>query len=1018
MAGDLATDDPVSEGNAVSGDRAAAQKGATARDLLGPRSRVGPPWASFYPDWYLAMYPDAHAQLANASFGGVLNHYLDIGQRAAHSPNPFFDETWYRAAYPGVATAIAAGTVESGFDQYCRLGFSHRSPHWLFDELDYRARYPDLSDDVLAAHQLANGYGHYLRHGDREGRIGSLFFDPAIYRAHLADADIATDSSEGLFVTFLRLEMRPGSNPGPAEPCTTLYFDPIWYCRTYPEIAAAIAAGQYRNALHHYLTNATPTAFDPLPVFSERAYLATYQDIAGAVALGKCHRGYQHFLKEGAAELRAAGPLLDLKWYVANNPEVRADLAAGRARDAFTHYLTIGLPAGLAGAPPPARALHDNSSVTLYRVRASASLSATARRRLDFTCTGSPTLAIIMLVHGEFTLALQALAGLRDRTQGDIELILVDRGSRSYLQNFHCYIAGAKLLRFDGKVNLAAARNAALDAVSAPTVLLLGSDTDLAHGAIAAALDRLDSDRRIGAVGARLLGPDGRLRAAGGIVWRDGGLLDYMRDRPALSPEANFVRVVDFCSSVFLLTRTTVLQELGGFDIRFARADYADADLCVRIAAAGYRVMYDPNVVVHQLGLSGQAAAPGNDKDVFFRKHINQLRFRYPADPKVEIFARALTTEQRRVLFIDDLVPIRMIGSGFARANDLIKVLASMGVFVTMFPINRGIIDLAAIYADVPDTVEVMHDRAADDLVPLFRERQGYYDLIWVARTHNLDHILTGLEHITTGRGRPTRVVLDVEAIAAQREAMRHRLAGKDREFDLEAAILKEFTNVHHCQNIIVVNEQEASTLRTLGFSDVTVIGHIRELTPTSRPFVERSGLLFIGAIHEMNSPNYDGLVWFVDEVLPLIERQLGWETRLNIVGYTDPGVSLDRFRHHPRITLRGAISHTEPLYNANRVFIAPTRYAAGTPYKIYEAASYGLPVVATDLLREQTGWEHGKELLAADHGDPAQFAQHVVLLYRDAASWQALRDNALARLAADNSREHYVEALSHILVR
>jgi glycosyltransferase involved in cell wall biosynthesis len=173
---------------------------------------------------------------------------------------------------------------------------------------------------------------------------------------------------------------------------------------------------------------------------------------------------------------------------------------------------------------------------------------------------------------------------------------------------------------------------------------------------------------------------------------------------------------------------------------------------------------------------------------------------------------------------------------------------------------------------------------------------------------------------------------------------------------------------------------------------------------------------LFIGAIHDIDSPNYDSLVWFVDEVLPLIEQQLGWETRLSIVGYTGAGVSLDRFRDHPRITLRGAVPQNEPLYNTHRVFIAPTRYAAGTPYKVYEAASFGLPVVATELLRQQTGWQSGTELLAADSTDPAQFASHVVALYRDAALWQALRDNALARLAAENGREHYVQALTTIL--
>ena len=50
------------------------------------------------------------------------------------------------------------------------------------------------------------------------------------------------------------------------------------------------------------------------------------------------------------------------------------------------------------------------------------------------------------------------------------------------------------------------------------------------------------------------------------------------------------------------------------------------------------------------------------------------------------------------------------------------------------------------------------------------------------------------------------------------------------------------------------------------------------------------------------------------------------------------------------------------------------------------------------------------------DGNDPAQLARHVVTLYRDPVLWQTLRDNALARLAVENGREHYVQALTTIL--
>jgi glycosyltransferase involved in cell wall biosynthesis len=355
------------------------------------------------------------------------------------------------------------------------------------------------------------------------------------------------------------------------------------------------------------------------------------------------------------------------------------------------------------------------------------------------------------------------------------------------------------------------------------------------------------------------------------------------------------------------------------------------------------------------------------------------------------------------------------MGSGFVRSADIIEVMASLGHRVTVYPVNVTRSGLASVYVDMPDTAEVMHDRQFDDLADFLTARQGYYDAIWIARTHNLDRIKPLLERATTGTGRPPRIVLDTEAIASQRDAGRAVLSG-EASFDVDAAILGEFANAVFCQSIVAVNPSEARKLRDLGFSDVAVIGHLREPRPTPRAFADRAGMLFIGAMHHTDSPNYDGLVWFIENVLPLVEQALGWETRLTVVGYVGGDVSLDRFRDHSRVTLRGVVSDTGKLYDSHRIFVAPTRYAAGAPYKVHEAASFGLPVVATDLLRHQLGWEDGSDLLSADAAEPEAFAKHIVTLYRDPTLWQTLRDNALERIRKENNRADYESAVRQVL--
>ena len=413
----------------------------------------------------------------------------------------------------------------------------------------------------------------------------------------------------------------------------------------------------------------------------------------------------------------------------------------------------------------------------------------------------------------------------------------------------------------------------------------------------------------------------------------------------------------------------------------------------MRLRQSGYRVVYDPAVVIHHLeyGTSGDQLPieqVRNNRRIFVTNNLEWLESQHEHDTIGEVFARSTVRNARRLLFIEDTVPMRMMGAGNARSNDLIRTMAELGWQVTMHPVEQKELDPAAVYADLPDTIEVMYDRSLDDLEEFLRARAGYYETIWIARTHNLDRVMPMLQRYVNASDPPPRFILDTEAIVALREAERFRLADPPVSFDIDAALKREFANGHFCQRLIAVNDQEAATLRTLGFDNVSVIGHMREVALTPREWKNRSGLLFVGAIHALDSPNYDSLVWLVEKVLPIVQQALGWQTRLTVVGYTGEDVSLERFGGHPRVTLLGAVTDTRRLYDSHRIFVAPTRYAAGSPYKVHEAASFGIPVVASELLRRQCGWENGHEMLAANATDPGTFAHHIISLYQSEALW------------------------------
>lgn len=987
----------------------------TAEDWLDPAKPDKPAWAVFDAAWYLNRYPDARAACAGGE-AAALAFYLKTGVLSGHSPSPLFDEVYYLTQNPDVLELVRGGKYQSGFDHFCQHGHRVLSPHWLFNDQLYGRLYEDMSLENLDQHGLAGRYDHYLRSGQRENRTGHFLFDPAFYRRQAVAAGVEEAELEaaGPFTQFLyRLQA------GLPELRPSIYFEPGWYRENGIGVRVEIGSGVYRSALEHYLCNDTPEMRDPVPQFSEAFYREAYRDVRHAIDNGYFRNGYLHYIQFGAFELRRPNHEIDLGYYRKVNPRVRDDLNSGAVRDAFAHLRLIGLAEGLAYTPPEAMSqVAEPVAKQMFLRRARNGLAVFAHRRLDFAAK-TPAIAVVMVLFNKFELTMHALASLRDNFAGEIELILVDNGSSDDTRRIADYVTGARILREPENIGFLRAANLGLAEVSAPAVLFLNNDVELGHAAIAAALARLDSAADIGAVGAKIIRSHGMLQEAGSIIWRDGTASGYLRDASPAVGEANFVRDVDFCSGVFLLCRAALVKTLGGFSDVFAPAYYEDADLCLRIAGAGFRVVYDPAVCVHHLefgsavNAESSAALMRRGLKIFSQRHADYLARKYEKMPGHEVFARGVPRGRRRVLFLEDTVPLRRLGSGFVRANDAVHAIAAAGYEVTVFPINGAAYDLMSIFGDMPEGVEVMHDRDITLLPEFLAERAGYYDLVWISRTHNLGRVRPVFEAAGMAA---LPMVLDTEAVVTIRDATRAAFGEVQRDFNFNAGLRAEFAGAETCRQITAVNRIEVDLLHSIGLPSVSMLGTIRAPAATPAGFDERAGLLFVAAIHQADSPNLDALHWYADDILPALTAEMEEPPVLHVVGYTAPEIDLSRFAGNPFIKIHGPVGDLAPFYNAARVFVAPTRFAAGTPYKLYETASFGLPCVAGDLLARQLGWAPGQDLLAPPLGDGKIFASQIALLYRTETLWTRLRENALARIAAENSAARFNAAVAEVL--
>jgi glycosyltransferase involved in cell wall biosynthesis/uncharacterized coiled-coil protein SlyX len=219
-----------------------------------------------------------------------------------------------------------------------------------------------------------------------------------------------------------------------------------------------------------------------------------------------------------------------------------------------------------------------------------------------------------------------------------------------------------------------------------------------------------------------------------------------------------------------------------------------------------------------------------------------------------------------------------------------------------------------------------------------------------------------------------------------------------------------ECANFESSDIVIAITDQERKEiLKRVPNARVEIIQNIHSVF-TNVPALElRQGLLFIG--HYLHSPNEDAIIYFINEILPLITERLG-NINLYVLGSSATKAVLDCASVFVHIV--GYVEDPKPWFDKARVFIAPLRYGAGMKGKIGLSLSYGLPVVSTLIGVEGMLLEDKNQVLIAD--SPGDFANSVVQLYQDPMLWQKLSKNGQAHITQYFSEEVAQETLIKIL--
>ncbi len=624
---------------------------------------------------------------------------------------------------------------------------------------------------------------------------------------------------------------------------------------------------------------------------------------------------------------------------------------------------------------------------------------------LPLPTSPSPAVSIIVVVWNRAELTLACLQALTE-VEVAFEVIIVDNASTDDTRRLLDRIAGVTVVTNTTNLGFTVAANAGARAARGEFLLFLNNDAVLERGSLERLLAAGRRAPAIGAVGGKLVHPDGRLQEAGSIIFADGSCEAYGRGGDPDAPEYSFERPVDFCSGALLLTRRDIFESLGGFDERYRPAYYEDADYCVRLWKSGLPVVYQPSAVAvhHEFGSAASAGASielqRERRAIFAACHKEWLSAQCSRTDGL-LAARAHPHKQRSVLFIDDAVPDPANGAGFPRSAALLDALAAGGARVTMYVTNgegrRRALDRFS-------SVEVFGE--GPDGLRAFLACRRPYDAVIVSRPHNMQYLKAA-----AGADLPLLTgpcIYDAEALYALREIGRRELTGEPTgQRECCELIDAELHLTHGCQAVLTVSQRECLLFAGTA-PNISVVAHAVEPTPTPRTFSDRRSILFVGAFG-LESPNEDAALFFCREVIPALRQLRQFDVPIVIAGARIP----DHVRAAAAaqsVTCVSDVADLTPLYDDARVFVAPTRYAAGIPLKIVEAAAHGVPVVSTPLIAMQLGWQGGRELLTG--ADPAALAQAIACLWADEKLWETVRASALQRVAAEYSPATFRAAL------
>lgn len=250
---------------------------------------------------------------------------------------------------------------------------------------------------------------------------------------------------------------------------------------------------------------------------------------------------------------------------------------------------------------------------------------------------GSGAVSIVIPTRDRRALLEACLDSLRPALdKRSCEIIVVDnessdRDTLDYLASIDGKVA--KVMRIAGDFNFARLNNAAAAAAKGEHLCLLNNDVQALDGNwLEEMLGRI-SEPEVGAVGALLLWPSGIVQHGGVVLGANFAATHAFNDR--MDGDAGYgdlLRVAHQCSAVTaacLLTRRKDYLDHGGMDQFRFPVNFNDVDYCLKLRAAGKRVVFTPHAKLLHLESASRGSDKRADRKARLDRELRNLRAKW-----------------------------------------------------------------------------------------------------------------------------------------------------------------------------------------------------------------------------------------------------------------------------------------------------------------------------------------------------------------------------------------------------